>query len=492
MDSNGYTLHAAFIVVYLLALLGVGALKASKIKSQEDFSLAGRGLPTWVLIGTLLATWIGTGSIFGNAEESYRIGVPALVIPVATGLGIIALYLLASRIRSFGQFTIQDILEARFGTAARILATIALLGAYVIIVSYQYRAGSIVLERVVPDLNHEVAVCAVAAFVILYTALAGMFSVAYTDVANGILMVIGIALALPILWSEAGGWSGAVESFSEGQRLVTDHWTTTELLGVSLPAFLLLLGDANMYQRFFSARSPGEARRSAFGMLFGVLALELAIITVAIFGKALVIQGKLPEPENPAHIVIAIAFDILPKFLGPMLVATVVAVVVSTADSYLLSPSTSLVRDVYQRFINPNADGKTVVRLGRVFVVVLGLIALALAFASDQFFRIALFAYTIYGCAITPAILAAFFWKRATSQGAVASIVVGAAVALVWETLGFLAGSEAPPAWAQSAYDALRVGDFEAVLVAFPLSVFALVAVSLLTPAPSEERVRAV
>ncbi len=86
------TPHAAFVVVYLLALIGIGAYKARSIQTPEDFSLAGRGLPTWVLIGTLLATWIGTGSVFGNAEKTFRVGLGAFLLPIAGSLGVIALY----------------------------------------------------------------------------------------------------------------------------------------------------------------------------------------------------------------------------------------------------------------------------------------------------------------------------------------------------------------------------------------------------------------
>lgn len=491
-----YPLHAGFVLVYLLVLVGVGAMKARKITDQEGFALAGRGLPTFVLIGTLLATWIGTGSIMGNAQKTYEVGVPALLLPIAGGLGILALYLLAQRIRTFEQFTIQDILEARFGVGARLLATVALLGAYIIIVSYQYRTGAVVLSYVIPSLTETQATIAVALFVIAYTALAGMYSVAYTDVANGILMAIGVAIALPLLLADAGGWSAAIAALPEGTREVTDHWSILKLLGVLLPPFLLIIGDANMYQRFFSAKSPQAARKSAIGMFFGVIVMEVVIIAVALVASALVAQGKLTAPGKPAHIIIHAAFEALPTFVGALLVGTAVAIVVSTADSYLLSPATSVVRDIYQRFINPEAEGTKVVTISRVCVVVLGLIALGLAFTSDDFFEVALFAYTIYGCAITPALLAAFFWKRANQAGAVASIFTGGGVALLWDSVNFFRARDA--GWAEGVADALTVGgldvigEIDAVMVAFPLSVIALVVVSLGTGAPTQEQSRSI
>ena len=428
MIADGALLHAGFLALYLVALIALGAWKARGVKTQEDFSLAGRGLSTTVLVGTLLATWIGTGSIFGNAEKAYDSGVAAFLLPLSSVAGLLALFLLAPRIRRFGQFTIQDILEARFGPAARVMGTLTLLAAYVIIVSYQYRAGASVLETLFPGLGHAEAIGLVAFFVVAYTALAGMISVAYTDVANGVLMTLGLALALPILLSQVGGIDTAraaldsVDPGDGGQLDLLGRFSGAHLLSIFLPPLLLLLGDANIVQRFFAARDPKSARRAVAWMLGGVLLLDWMIVGVALLGHALVAQGALPEPEAHSRIVVHLAFEALPPMLGALLVGTVVAVVVSTADSYLLSPATSVVRDVVQRFLKPDLDERSAVATARVVVLVLGLVALGLAFTSDAFFEVALFAYTIYGegpvtiCAVPPAASISFTTASALSR----------------------------------------------------------------------------
>jgi hypothetical protein len=151
------------------------------------------------------------------------------------------------------------------------LGVITLALAYVIIVSYQYRAGAAVVERLVPDLvGTDWPVLIVAFFVIAYTALAGMISVAYTDVANGVLIIIGIAIALPMLISHAGGWRPGIASLPQDLQDPTDHYEALKLINWLLPAFLLILGDANMYQRFFSAKSPWCARASAIWLMLGI------------------------------------------------------------------------------------------------------------------------------------------------------------------------------------------------------------------------------
>lgn len=473
-------MHASFLVVYLALLVGVGAWKARRIRTQEDFSLAGRGLSGWVLVGTLVATWIGTGSIFANAEKGYHDGLPALVLPLSSAAGILVLCFLAARIRRMEKFTIQDVLEERFGVGARIVGTIALLAGYLIIVSYQYRAGAAVLQRVQPSLTHDGAIAIAAAVVVAYTALAGLFSVAYTDVANGVLMLVGLVATLPYLLARAGGPEAVVESLPEHGRSVFGVYSSAHLVSILLPAFLLVLGEANMYQRFFAAKDERTARRSAFGMLAGVLAADWLILAVVFCGTALVAQGKLSPPENPAHLVVHLAFDALPSFLGALLCATIVAVIVSTADSFLLSPATAVVRDVYQRFLRPQASDAEMVLAGRAVVVGLGLVAFGLALLSDAFFGVALFAYTLYGAAITPPLLAAFFWPRATPAGAVGSMLAGLAGATLWQ---FWLGARASAWAAEAGFAGLAefLHELDAALPAVVLSVGVLVALSLLT-----------
>jgi SSS family transporter len=429
-----HPLFPTLLIAYLAILLLVGAWKARTLRDRDDFHLAGRSLGATVLAGTLIATWIGTGSIFGNAEEAYSVGLATWLLPLAGAAGIFVLWRLASRLRSNTHVTVQDLLEERFGPGARIMGTIALIAGYIVIVSYQYRAGAAVLRYAAPELTETTAVCLVAFIVILYTALAGMASVARTDLVNGVLMTFGVLAVLAVQLVHFGGPAGVIEALPAGHQQTSGHYPPIKILSILLPAFLLVLGDANLYQRFFSAKDPGTARRSALWMLGGVLLLEYAILALALCGRARVEAGDISAPAHAAHIVIHLAFadPLLPVWLGALLLATVVAVIVSTADSYLLSPATSLVRDVWERFGPGDAASTHPLLLGRTAVLILGLIALGIAFTSDSFFDLALFAYTLYGATITPALLAALFWPRATARGALLGMLTGLTTALAW------------------------------------------------------------
>ena len=189
-------IHLSFILLYLIILIGIGFYKAGKIKTQSDFSVAGRSLTPWVLVGTMLATWMGTGSILGNAGKTYETGMAALILPLGSILGIIILTKIAGKVRSFEKYTVPEILGDRFGSGARLLSVIALVIAYMVIVSYQYNAGGAVLQTVLTNdqgislISAETGTIIAAIFIIAYTMLAGLVSVAYTDVANGIIIIL--------------------------------------------------------------------------------------------------------------------------------------------------------------------------------------------------------------------------------------------------------------------------------------------------------------
>ena len=153
------------------------------------------------------------------------------------------------------------------------------------------------------------------------------------------------------------------------------------------------------------------------------------------------------------------------------------AIIVSTADSFLLIPATNLTRDLYQKHINTNASEKQIILVSRALVLILGFIAFLLVSQFKTVLNAAFTAYNIYGASLTPSLLAAFLWKRATKEGAVASILTGASITIIWTY--FL------PNWI--GFNNLNPFLQELTYPAAGLSIFVLVIVSLLTPAPSEE-----
>jgi len=472
-------IHLVVILLYLFTLIGIGMYKAGKIKTQSDFAVAGRSLTPWVLVGTMLATWMGTGSILGNAGKTYDTGMAALILPLGSILGIVLLTKIAGKVRAFEKFTVPEILGDRFGPGARMLSVIALVIAYMVIVSYQFNAGGAVLNTVLMDetgnslISIQTGTIIAAIFIIAYTMLAGLVSVAYTDVANGIIIIFSFIIAIPIFLAQAGGFSGMAASFEAMGK--PEHmnffgvYSTMDIINFCLPPFLLIMGDANMYQRFFASKNAKGAEQATKVLIFAVLLAELMIIF-----SAWVASSMIPDAEVGKYVLIYAAHKLLPTFLGAIMMTTIVGIIISTADSYLLVPATTLMRDVYLNYINPKADEKKIVFLSRMLVLGLGIIAyiVSLGFAkSAGFFERALYAYTIYGAAITPSLVAALFWKRATKEGAVVSILTGTVTTLLWKEAAFI----------QNIIPQNIYNNMDEVLPAITLSVVSLVVVSLLT-----------
>jgi len=452
------------ILSYLLILIAVGAYRSKSVKSQDDFMVAGRRLSAKVLVGTLLATWIGSGSIIASAGLAYDYGFPALWFDAGVWVAIVILYLIAGRVRRLAQYTVPDILEMRYNKIARILGTLVTIVAYTAIVSYQFRAGGMVLN-LVTGIPVDLGIIITAAFVIGYTVLAGMISVAYTDVVNGVIMTIGLFITLPFLVDHAGGISEIVQRLPESHFQVLGNMTLLKALGYSLPTMLLLLGESGMYQRFFSARDSGTAKRSVIGWIAGTIIIETLIVVLAIAGSAIF------SDIDSEMVILTSVKTALPVAIGCLCLAAIVAVIVSTADSFLLVPSTNLIRDIYQRFINPEVSQKKILVYSRIVVVLLGVLAFVQVRFFERVLEMAIYAYTMYGVGITPSVMAAFFWKRATATGGVGSIASGMIVTALWELLG-------------------QPFDIPTVYPALVLSLLALVIGSLATSKPDESKYR--
>jgi len=511
-------IYTVFIAIYLFALVGVGVYKTRAVRNSEDFMVAGRTLPWYILVGTLLATWMGSGSLFSGAGLGYRNGLAGVWSSGGAWLGIAFIYFIARRIRNFGKVTVPDIFEVRYGRLAAILATITTVIAYLTIVSYQFRGGGKVLTMVSDGMiSLEAGIVITAVFAITYTVLAGMFSVVYTDVVNGVLMTLGILAALIYMTFRVGGLSEIVMvAESAGKWSLFGNWaaertgdTSGPIIAISffVPTMLLLMGDANMYQRIFSARDGGSARKAVMFWIIGVIVLESAITMLGLTGSVAAEKGMIPdlvgnsqavvvaeaqvsgiEPteramltarqEGSESVIPAIAkYGGLPLVIGLLLVSTMMAIIVSTADSFLLIPATNLTRDVYQRYMDPGASERRVLLISRGLVLGLGLIAYLLVSQFKTVLNAAFTAYNIYGASLTPALLAAFLWKRATKEGAVASIITGATVTLLWTYV--------LPHW--DGFGDLHPFLQELTYPAAGLSILMLVLVSLLTPAPPKE-----
>jgi SSS family solute:Na+ symporter len=479
------SIYLYIILVYLFVLTALNFVRARRIKSQDDFMVAGRRLGWPVMVFTLICTWIGSGTFISGAEFASKAGFSALWLAAGAWVGIILIYFLAGKIHTFGQYTIGDILEVRYGPVARLVGAMALLMSFTAIVSYQFVAGGFILNVATDGrISDSAGTVIAAAFVILFTALGGMVAIAYTDLPNGIIIVLACLLAVPFVYLAAGGTAQASQSLGSGYFSAVNSQfgahPTLKAVGYFLSTLFLLLGVQSMYQKFYSARSAKDAKKAVVWWTVGTVFVETMVVVIAVFAYSkLKGQIDLSIPKEGGKIVLLAARNLVPAPVGVLLLGAACAVVISTGMNYLLSPSTTLMRDIYQRFLNRNAAQKNLVALQKVLVAAIGVVAFFLAVRLKSVLEMSFFAYTIYGAAITPALIAALAWKRVTRAGGLASIISGTVVCILLKVLAEML----PP-------DKVPDGDPWGIPLIYPallVSIGSLVVVSLLTKKPRPE-----
>ncbi len=471
-------LYAVVLGIIVLTLLGVSLARLGKVKTKADYLVAGRSLGAFVLVFTLLSSWIGSGSLLGGAENAYRHGFAALWQSAGGWLALGLIYFIAPRARKFAQFTIPDLLEARYNQAARVLGVVAVLFTYTAITSYQLIGGGDIIHLIFPQIDGITGRYILAAFVIVFTAIAGMGSVAYMDVVIGLLAAGTLITAFPVLLHMAGGWAALHTILPATHFTLFSDQPGIWAVELALPTGLLMLGNQSMYQKFFSAKTERDATRATIGWIVGTVILETVIVAVAVVGSALYRTGEVADhPREVLAYTATHAFggSGLLSLLGALMVGAIFAKVVSTANNYLFSPATNLVNDIFVRYVKPDAGNRQVLIVSRLMVVLLGLWSLYQSLGTKSVLEMSLYAYTIYSAALTPVVLAAFFWRRATAAGAVSSIAAGTFITIFWKR-----------GLAPHMPQAIAARD--AILPALLVSLLCLFCVSLLTPAPSERQ----
>ncbi|MFZ5785133.1 MAG: sodium:solute symporter family protein, partial [Acidobacteriota bacterium] len=334
-----------------------------------------------------------------------------------------------------------------------------------------------------------------AGFVILFVAIGGMVAVAHTDLPNGIIIVLACCLALPFVVATAGGWSNIQQVLPAGHFEVfsPDFGKYPPLKGMSyfLSTLLLLMGVQSMYQKFYAARSPKEAKRAVAIWIVGTIVVETIVIAIAVFAGSYNLEHG--TNWDPRSLVLNAARHMVPGPVGVLLLGAACAVVLSTGMNYLLSSSSNAVRDLYQKSFRPDADPAKMVALQKVFIVLMGAAAFLMIFVPTvlkwqiSVLQYAYFAYTIYGVAVTPALFAALTWKRATRAGGLASIVGGTLATVFFEIVLPRIAPSVMVAAKEGSYFGADPWGIPSIYPAALISIGALVIVSLLTRKPSAE-----
>lgn len=487
-------IYIVVTLTYILILTGIIIYKSRTVKTEDDFVVAGRNVPVYLLVGTLITTWIGSGSLFGTAGLTFRTGFSELWFSAGAWIGILVVYFIAARVRKISEYTLTDILEKRYAPVARLLGTLTVILAYLIIAGYQFKGGGRFLNILTEGaISPEMGTLISFLVIIAFTALAGMVSIISIDIFNGIIMILAIIITLPVLLNQQGGWEPIAAKIAE---VSPDHLSVMEghhfswYIGIMLPTLLLLLSESSIYQKFSSAKDAKSARQAVFGMFIGVVVIEFLMCAIAVVGfgiyaddpRFFMADGSINSAMSE-EIILRIGFEQLPAYLGSLLFAGGVAIILSTGNTFLMVASTNLSRDLIEKFWLKSITSKQKVLVQRIAIVALGLVAFLSVTQFTTILEMALISYTMIGASLAPALLAAFFWKRVTKEGGVASIASGMFTVIVISVLN--------KAFSESSLDiGIMQFPFDTDYIAIPaliVSLTALITVSLATKPSSDE-----
>ena len=435
--------------LYLVIILAVGLAALKHMRSLDDFVLGGRRLGPWVAAISERASGESAWFLLGLPGAAYALGFQEFWSVIGIGFGIFAswglvAYGLRRRSGAQGSLTIPDFLSSSFpggGHSLRATATLVILVFYTSYVGAQFVGAGKILHATF-GIDIETGMWIGAAVVLVYTLMGGFLAVAWTDLIQGLLMLV-VALLLPVLaLVKLGGFSGA-EAALAGQGpgfFAMDGGQTGRafFFGVAVGGLAWgfgYSGQPHLLTRYMAVRSPSDIRHGSMIAMGWVLLAYWGAAFIGILGVG--ILG--PDLADPEQVMPLMARALVPAWLAGILISGAVAAMMSTADSQLLVATSSLVEDVYVKMIrggkNPDRP-QALVTGSRLAATGVTALALFLAFRGTDFIdQIVSYAWAGLGASFGPVILLILWWKKLTKGGALAGMLTGMTATLLWKNL---------------------------------------------------------
>lgn len=436
--------ESIIFVIYLLFMLGIGIYFFVQTRNggEKTYFLGGRQMGPWVSALSAGASDMSAWVLMGLPTSVYALGIGQLWIPIGLFIGYTLSWIIeAPRLRSFSivandSITIPQYLTNRFlskSKALQIICAVIFLVAYTIYAASSIKACGTLFNTVI-GIPTTTAMYLAAVVIIGYTFLGGFSAVCWTDFFQGMLM-LGALLIAPI-------FAAATLSGAAAAEMPAGYWSigTWQEIISGLGWGIGYFGMPHIIIRFMSLESQKSLKKSAkIGVTWTFLILAFAT-AVGIVGRLML--GYDDAINGNSLVFITMVRRLFPGVISGILLSAVLAASMSTADSQLLAAASAFASDVYKPVIRKGqSSDKEMLWAGRIVVLAIAVVALLIAADPDAGSIMSLVsnAWGVFGAAFGPAIMLSLFWKRFTFEGAVAGIVVGAAVDILW--LAFLAST---------------------------------------------------
>lgn len=416
--------HLVLLLLYSGILIGVGLWLGRRVGTARSFFVAERGLGAGLLFATILAANIGAGSTVGAAALGYRDGLSAWWWVGSAGVGTLALaFWVGPRIRRVARdhdlLTVGDYLEWRYGSRLRLLVTALLWVATLTILAAQLVAVAALLEAVA-GIDFVVGCIAGGVVMTVYFTAGGLFSSAWVNLVQLVVLITGFLIAVPWVLADAGGWPGLVAAApprADWLRFFQGGVSGWNYLFLLAPSFIVSPG---LLQKVYGARDD-RAVRWGVG-LSGVALLAFAALPVLLGMAVRVWEPELANPNLALPLVLAVA---LPATVGSLGLAAVFSAEISSADAILFMLSTSLSEDLYKRFVAPWATDRSLLRVARAGAIAGGVLGTALAIALGSVIESMTYFYSILGVSLFVPVIAGLYCRRAGEREALGAVLAG-------------------------------------------------------------------
>lgn len=440
-----HLLDLAAIAVYFLILFLVGYFtmrSKTEGKETESFLAADRNMNLFQTTSTTAAGDIGGGFSVALGGLGFTLGFSASWLVGMSALSIVIVsFIMVPKVKRWADkmkgLTTGDLFSQRFDEKTGTVAAIVIGLAWLAFVGGQIMAGGKLLQATL-SIDPTPAIIVIGIIIVAYTAMGGLKAVIYTDVFQMVVLMAGILLVLvPLGLMEVGGLGAMMDTLAsnpETEKML--DWTAAgwkQILGWFFAVIPIWFISVVGLQRIIAARDVKTAQRAFF--LTGIpLEWPLFAVGSAIVGMvARILMPDLPDPEMATPTMI---MTLLPIGLGGLVIAAYIAIVMSTADSCLIGPVAIFTKDIYKKYIKPDASERDMLWVARLMTIVLGIGTIASAFLVPNVLDLILYAYTFGAAGVFFPMLGLLFWKRTTATGAFWSIILGGIAALIWTVAG--------------------------------------------------------
>lgn len=440
------------LALYFIVMIGIGLYGMKESTSDTSgYLLGGRKLGPAVTSLSAGASDMSGWMLLGLPGAMYVSGLSSAWIAIGLLIGALLNYILvAPRLRVYTErardaITIPDFFEKRFDDNTRLLrivSSIVIVVFFTLYTSSGVVAGGKLFESAF-GLSYTLGLFVTAGVVVIYTLLGGFMAVSMTDFVQGCIMFVALVMVPIVALTGVGGGSEFVSTIEGIDPQLLNIFSGMTVLGIiSLMSWGLgYFGQPHIIVRFMAIRSVKDvATARNIGMSWMLVTIVGALAT-GLIGLAYVTQRGIPL-DDPETIFIVLSSDLLfNPYVGGFLLAAILAAIMSTISSQLLVSSSSLTEDFYKIFLRKQASQKELVTVGRIAVVAVAAVAIALAFDQNStVLGLVSNAWAGFGAAFGPVVLLSLFWKKMTRWGALAGMIAGAVTVLLWVYVFGLSG----------------------------------------------------